>query len=124
MVWIHSSGSRQKSIEKYLNYPLYLYTGNWYRLIIEAVQAQPVEFGTGYFAGRLWINGAGQSRTYFGGVSNLLFHELTNIEISICARWTDNQSALTLFGNYDAMNLIWFKGAEGLYVPPESILSL
>jgi len=93
-------------------------------VIIEAVQAQPVEFLTGYFSGRLWINGAGQSRTYFGGVSNLLFHELTNIEISICARWTDNQSALTLFGNYDAMNLIWFKGAEGLYVPPESILSL
>lgn len=89
-------------------------------MIIEAVQAQPVEFLTGYFSGRLWINAAEQPRTYFGDASKPLFQNLNSVELNFCARWNTEQTGIAVFGNYDVMNLIWFRGAEGLYIPPES----
>ena len=45
------------------------------------------------------------------------FSDINDIEIMICSRTDYGNNIPTLFGNYDMMNLVWFKGAEVLYNP-------
>ena len=41
----------------------------------------------------------------------------SNVEIMLCSRNSPGSTTLANFGNYDMMNFIWFRGAEGLYNP-------
>ena len=87
-------------------------------MIVEVVQAQPAEFAVGYCSGRIWINGTGMSRTYFSdfGSGKYLFKDMNNVEIMICARREVNALDIAaFFGKYDVMNVMWFKGSEGVY---------
>ncbi len=90
-------------------------------MIVELVQAQPSSFATGYCSGRIWINGVAtpSSRTYFCNFASgiYLFNDMNDVEINLCARRNSGTTSLVQFGYYDAMNFIWFRGAEGLYVP-------
>ena len=84
------------------------------------VQVQPNEFGVGYCSGRMYVNGVLGNRTYFGNFSagNYLFRDYSNMEINICSRRKDQEVIPPVyFGNYDAMNLMRFRGTEGIYVP-------
>ena len=95
-------------------------------MIVEVVQVQPSEFGVGYCSGRIWINGVDMSRAYFSDFSlgQSLFSDMDNVEIMLCSRRNELGSDLVYSGNYDAMNFIWFKGSEGLYVPTGGKLRL
>ena len=42
---------------------------------------------------------------------------MSNVEIMICSRTDYGNNNLVSFGNYEMMNFVWFKGAEGLYNP-------
>ena len=96
-------------------------------MIVEVVQVQPSEFGVGYCSGRIWINGVDMSRAYFSDFSSgqYLFSDMNNVEIMLCSRRIeDGSNKIIYYGNYDAMNFIWFKGSEGLYVPTGGKLRL
>ena len=91
-------------------------------MIIEVVQAQPSAFGVGYCSGRIWTNGVPSSRKYLTDFSTdvYLFHDTDNVEANLCSRRNNGLPTPVYFGRYDLMNFIWFKGAEGLYVPDPS----
>ena len=89
-------------------------------MTFEIVQAQPSEFGVGYYSGRIWINGTGMNREYFGDFNpgNVLLRDTAHLEVMLCSR-TDDGSTLRFSGDYDVMNFMWFKGSEGLFVPTD-----
>lgn len=65
----------------------------------------------------MWVNGAASTRTYFTNFASGSFRDMNNVEINLCSRRDNGYTTPVLPGYYDAMNFIWFKGAEGLYVP-------
>ena len=93
--------------------------------MFEAVQAQPTEFAAGYSAVRVWINGVVMTtKTYFGNnapgsypAGDYLFNNLNNVEIQFCSRRGPDSTALVLAANFDLLNIVWFRGAEGLFAP-------
>ena len=89
--------------------------------MFEVVQAQPSEFEVGYSSARVWINGVVSTKFYFDDYasSDYLFSDINDVEIMLCSRTNSGHdvNSLVNFGNYDMMNFIWFRGAEGLYNP-------
>ena len=93
-------------------------------MIFEIVQAQPSEFGVGYYSGRIWINGVGMNRKCFSDfASDNLLSDTDNLELMLCSR-TDDGSTLRFSGDYDVMNFKWFKGSESLFVSTDGKLCL
>ena len=86
-------------------------------MVVEIVQAHPYAFATGYYSARIWINGVGMNRKYFGDFSRHLFYVPTTDQITLCSKITPGTNDIAAPGNYDMLNFIWFKGSEGLYVP-------
>ena len=87
-------------------------------MIVEIVQAHPYAFTTGYYSGRIWVNGTGMNRAYFGDfTTGHLFYDMNTDQLQLCSQTLSGTNNITAEGNYDMMNFIWFKGSEGLYVP-------
>ena len=86
-------------------------------MIVEIVQAQPFAFTTGYYSGRIWINGVSMNRVYFGDFSGPLFYVPNTDQLHLCSTTVSGTNLIDNAGNYDMLNFIWFKGSEGLYVP-------
>ena len=87
-------------------------------MIVEIVPAHPYAFPTGYYSGRIWVNGVGMSsRVYFGDFSTHLFDEMNTDQIQLCSTTTSGADTIIHGGKFDMLNFIWFKGSEGLYVP-------
>ena len=81
------------------------------------VPAHPYTFLTGYYSGRIWVNGVGMSREYFGDfTTGHLFYEANTDQLHLCST-TYPENDMWMPGNYDMLNFIWYKGSEGLYVP-------
>ena len=60
------------------------------------------------------------SRKYFGDFSTGVYlnRDINNVEIQLCSRRENGDSTPgAKSGHYDLMNFLWFRGAEGLYVP-------
>ena len=91
----------------------------WNRIVIEIVQAQPSEFEAGYSSARVWINDVVSSKVYFDNYTsnNYLFPDMNNLEVMLCSNTAYGTNNLEFFGDYDMINLVWFRGAEGLYSP-------
>ena len=90
----------------------------WNRVIMEIVQAHPYAFTTGYYSGRIWINGVDMNRVYFGDfTTGHLFSDMNTGQITLCSTTSDGTNSMGTGGNYDLLNFMWFKGSEGLYVP-------
>ena len=96
----------------------------WNRVIVEIVQAQPYAFTTGYYSARIWVNGVGTTRVYFGDFGTHLFYDMNTDQIHLCSTTTPGTSSISTEGKYDMLNLIWYKGSEGLYVPTGGKLCL
>ena len=101
-----------------------IYLDAWNRIVFEIVQAQPTEFAVGYSAVRVWINGVVMTKTYFGNYApgsypegDYLFNNLNDVEIQFCARRNSDSMSLVLPANFDLLNIVWFRGAEGLFAP-------
>ena len=85
---------------------------------MEIVQAQPYAFATGYYSARIWVNGVGMNRVYFGTfTAGNLFYDNNADQITLCSTTVPSTNDIVDEGNYDMLNFIWFKGSEGLYVP-------
>ena len=91
---------------------------------MEITQGRPYTFipGGGY-SGRVWVNGAGMVRDYFGYFNDHLYHlfsDWNTDQITLCSTTdpgTDNMEATG--SNYDMMNFVWFKGSENLFAPTD-----
>ena len=87
-------------------------------MIVELVQAHPYAFPTGYYSGRIWVNGVGMNRVYFGDfTTGHLFYEANTDQMLLCSMTVPGTNYIETEGNYDMLNFIWFKGSEGLYEP-------
>ena len=84
---------------------------------MEIVPAHPYTFPTGYYSGRIWVNGVGMSRVYFGAFSTHLFTDMNTDQIHLCSTTVPGTNDIVKEGSYNMMNFIWFKGSEGLYEP-------
>ena len=90
----------------------------WNRVIVEIVQARPYAFTTGYYSARIWVNGVGMNRVYFGDfTTGHLFYDMHTDQIMLCSTTNEYTTNIVREGNYDMLNFIWFKGSEGLYEP-------
>ena len=89
----------------------------WNRVIVEIVQARPYAFATGYYSARIWVNGVGMNRVYFGNFDTHLFYDLDTDQIMLCSETATGTPNIVNEGNYDMLNFIWFQGSEGLYEP-------
>ena len=96
----------------------------WNRVIVEIVQAQPFAFITGYYSGRIWINGTGMSRAYFGDFTGPLFYVSNTDQLHLCSTTAPGTDSIEDEGKYDMLNFIWFQGSEGLYEPTGGKLCL
>lgn len=96
------------------------------------MQAEPTEFAGEYCSGRVWINGVSTSRVYFGdfSIGYNLFANMDNVALEICSAKVNGSSSMrnSSRDSYaDILNMLWFKGAEGLFAngsgkPPVSCL--
>ena len=89
----------------------------WNRVIVEIIPAHPYAFVTGYYSGRIWINGVGMDRVYFGDFSNHLFYDINTDQIHLCSTTDPGADSIIQEANFDMLNFIWFKGSEGLHAP-------
>mgnify|MGYP001021320178 FL=1 len=89
-------------------------------MIVELVQAHPYSFTTGYYSGRIWVNGNGMNRVYFGDFTiRHLFYDMNTDQLQLCSTTVSGSTSITQPGNHDILNFIWFKGSEGLYEPTD-----
>ena len=88
-------------------------------MIVELAQAHPYAFSTGYYSGRIWVNGVSMNRVYFGNFTSAhLFCDMNTDQLMLCSRAaSDGPNSILNEGKYDMLNFIWFKGSEGLYEP-------
>ena len=86
-------------------------------MIVEIVPARPYAFTTGYYSGRIWVNGVGMDRVYFGHFSKHLFYDMNTDQFQLCSTTDPGADSIIHEANFDTLNFIWFKGSEGLYVP-------
>ena len=75
-----------------------------------------MEFGDKYDFARVWINGSNEQILYndYDESNENFFSNMDNVEVMLCSRPNIYSDSIQ---NYDIMNLVWFKGAEGLYNP-------
>ncbi len=81
-------------------------------------RSNPNSFGDGFFSGRIFVNQAIPSRTYFGEIGvNPLLEDTIDMTIDICTTMVSGSSNLnsSLDGNYDMMNFVWYDGDESLF---------
>jgi hypothetical protein len=91
----------------------------WNRLVVEIVQAQPTSFGVGFSTFRAWVNGTGgMSRIPIGDFASnqIPFPPMNDATLDLCARKTYGTSNDEAGFTGDILDLLWYKGAEGLYV--------
>ena len=93
---------------------LFIPLDNWNRIIVEIIQAQPIEFGIGFSSLRIWVNQTVTGPIYFGDfvTENLPIANGTDGTLRLCS---------TGSSNFDAMNFIWFQGSESLFVNASGI---
>ena len=98
---------------------------SWHRLVIEVVQAQPIEFGVGFSSLRVWVSKDAFTRVYFGDFSiGNTPADGNNIFFDICGGYdpvNDVVESITS-GAFDVMNLLWFEGAESLFQDSSGML--
>ena len=89
----------------------------WNRIVVELMQAQPLSSMTGYSSARIWVNGVGTERTYFGNDStgDILFPSLDDTEINFCSRKDPGTNTDTGFGDFQIGNFMYIQGTQYLY---------
>jgi len=86
-------------------------------VVVEVVHAQPTDLPGAFSSWRMWVNGVGINRYYFGNAStgNNLFVYPNNPTLDICVRYYDGDGTRleTLYSaQVDMMNLLWYIGTE------------
>lgn len=65
------------------------------------------------------MNGAAPTRSYFGdfATGKYLFSDPNNIALDLCSTKVSGTSTRDSAkdGYYDIMNVLWFKGSDGIY---------
>ena len=92
----------------------------WNRVIFEAVQVNPTDFGKGFCSGRLWINGVLAPISYPCNFSTgvTLFSDMNNAMLELCTKKIDGQANTidtTRYTYADIMNFMWIKGTQHLF---------
>ena len=89
---------------------------SWNRVVVEIIQAQPLEIGDGFSSARLWVNGDVSPRVYFGNFSNgdTPIIDGNNAAFELCGYYGITQS-LGNTGIFDLLNFVWIQGAEGVF---------
>lgn len=92
----------------------------WNRVIIEVSLAQSTSIDVGSSSGRIWINGTGMARQYFGDAStdDTIFHNSELYSILLCAEYQHLKSAVntSMYANYDMMNFVFYKSSQTAWV--------
>lgn len=98
-----------------------LFVDTWIRLIFELVQAQPIEFATGFYSARIWVGSSVTARAYFGGFTSSYKMDLSQekLIIDLCSTKISGTAVRDTVteGYYDVRNFRWFYGAESLFAP-------
>ena len=99
---------------------LKLLIGNWNRIIVEIVQAQPQGLEEGFSSARVWVNGTNSSWVYFGNFASgdTTLSDGNNSAFEICGVYDATSPDLvssSLGGYFDVLNLVWFQGAQSLF---------
>ena len=97
-----------------------MFLGNWNRIIVEIVQAQPQGLGEGCSSVRIWVNGTSSPWLYFGNFASgdTTLSDGNNAAFEICGVYDPASPDLvssSLGGYFDVLNLIWFQGAQSLF---------
>lgn len=91
-------------------------------MVVEALQIQPTDIPGGFSSLRIWINGVGMNRTFFGNVTagQPLFLYPSEPTFDMCMRYNDNTTDfITKYsGQFDMMNFLWYRGTEGAWNDP------
>jgi len=95
----------------------------WNRLVVEIVQAQPTGFEAGFSTFRAWVNGTGVSRVPVGDFSSseIPFPDMSEATLDLCSQKSYGTSDSVEGFNGDILNLLWYRGAEALYVNASGI---
>ena len=95
-------------------------------MVFEIVDAQPADLAGGFSSIRMWINGVGMDRIYFGSPSTKqpLFLYPSKPILDIGFRYSGAQYSTTSTSQFDMLNLIWYMGVETAWVDPSGIRSL
>ncbi len=88
--------------------------------MVEIVQAQPTGFEIGFSTFRAWVNGTGTStsRVSVGNFSTnqIPFPNMSQATLDLCSQKDEGTSNSIEGFNGDILNLLWYTGAEALYV--------
>ena len=98
---------------------------SWHRLVVEVVQAQPIEFGIGFSSMRAWVNKTATPRVYFGDFSiGFTPADGNNVFFDLCGCYdpVNNVVDSSRSGSLDVMNFLWFEGAESLFQDSSGML--
>ena len=106
--------------ENLLTNNLKLLIGNWNRIIVEILQAQPQGLEVGSSSARVWINGTNSSWVYFGNFASgdTTVSDGSSAGFEICGVYDSASPHLVssnLGGYFDVLNLVWFQGAQSLF---------
>ena len=98
---------------------------SWHRLVIEVVQAQPIEYGVGFSSMRVWVDNTATPRVYFGNFSiGNTAADGSDAFFDLCGCYNPGSDVVdpTLSGAFDVMNFLWFEGAESLFQDSSGML--
>lgn len=93
----------------------FLSIDSWNRIIFEISQAQPLEFGVGFSAIRVWVNEKVTPIVYFGDFSTgkIPMTDGSNAALDICSLFdptSQNKLSPATLACYDVLNFVWIQG--------------
>ena len=90
---------------------------SWNHVVVEIIQAQPLEIGDGFSSARLWVDGDVSPRFYFGNFSNgdIPIIDGNNAAFELCGYYSGATQSLGNTGTFDILNFVWIQGAEGVF---------
>ena len=93
----------------------YILLGSWNRVVVEIIQAQPLEIAAGYSSARIWVNGNVSPRVYFGNFADgdTPIIDGNDAALDLCGNYDGTTPQST--GTFDILNFIWLQGAEGVF---------
>ena len=86
----------------------------------------PLEYGSGMFSARAWVNQNASPRKYFGDIQDgiIPISDPDNAAIELCGvidSANPNEVDSNLSGYFDVLNFfLWFQGSQNLWASPTS----